>query len=228
MKELVRIKSFPNGLSINLDEQADMDRLLSETAAKFKEGKNFFGKAAVALSFRGRNLSEEEENLFLDCIEQNCNLHIVCIVSKDEGQEKLYGRAIQQFERKCLEQVEIGKEIQVFRGSLTDGEELDTPNSIIILGDVEEGCSITSEKSILILGGLYGKAVAGKGEEPETAIISALEMASDDISIGDFKYIPPKKGRWSKKQTEKSLTARILDEAIVMEKTAKEHLKNFS
>lgn len=227
MKELVRIKSFPNGLIILLDEQASLERLLSETATKFKEGRAFFGRAAVAIKFSGRMLSEEEENLFLDCIESSCNLHVVCIVSKDEEQEKLFGRAIALMESMRLSETRIGNEIQIFRGSLEDGEELDTPNSIVILGDVEHGCSVTSEKSILVLGSLYGKASAGKGDGKRNSIIAALEMASDDISIGDFKYIPPKKSRWGKKQTEKALTARILENAIVMEKFTKEHLKDF-
>ena len=228
MKELVRIKSFPNGLILQLDQTAEFETLLSEIAAKFKDGKAFFGNAAVALSFRGRLLSEEEENLIQDCIEKNCNLKIVCIVCKEEEQERIFSKALQQIERKKLAETEIGKEIQVFRGSLRDGEELDTPSSIIILGDVEYGCSLTSEKSIIVLGGLYGKVHAGKGNLSENSVIVALEMAPSELSIGDFKYVPSKKSKWGKKTKEQAaMIAGIRENAIYMEKLTKEHLRDF-
>ena len=60
MKDKVRIKSFSKGLTIQLDDQIPFDDLLKEVAAKFSEGRNFFGKETVALAFSGRKLTDEE------------------------------------------------------------------------------------------------------------------------------------------------------------------------
>lgn len=226
MKELVRIKSFSNGLTIQLDKSASFDELTEEIARKFREGKSFFGHAAVAISFQGRQLEEAQEEKLLSCIEENCDLKVVCIVEKNEKQEGVFGKAIQHFERKKLAESEIGKEIQIFHGSLRDREELETPNSIIILGDVENGCSIQSEKSILVLGGLYGKAYAGKGEHPEKSFIAALEMAPDELYIGDFKYVPQKKSKWGKKANEEAMIASLRENSVLMEKLTKERLRD--
>lgn len=227
MKDKVRIKSFSNGLILQLDQDEPMEELLVEIAAKFKEGKAFFGRAAVAISFQGREVNAEEEDRILNTIEENCNLKIVCIVGKEEAREKVFGKALQHYERQKLAEDQLGREVQVFQGSLKDGEELETPTSIIILGDVESGCSISSEKNILVLGGIYGKAHAGKGSDGKKNIIAALEMASDELFIGDFKYIPAKKNKWGKKKKEEALVAKIHENSVCLEPLTKEHLKEF-
>lgn len=227
MKDKIRIKSFSNGLTIQLAEQCPFEELLNEVGVKFREGKSFFGNAAVAIAFRGRELSPDEEEQLLEAIESNCNLKIICMVSKDEEQDKLFGKALQHFERKKLAESDIGKEIQVFQGALKDGEDLETPNSIIILGDVCSGGSVSSEKNILVLGGLYGKAHAGRDSHSGNCCVAALEMTPDELFIGDFKYIPVKKAKWGKKKKTSFLVARVQENSIVMEELTKESLLDF-
>ena len=228
MKERVRIKSFSKGLILQLDEKASFDELLSEVASKFSEGKHFFGKETVAISFAGRKLTDEEQIQILDCIQFNCYLKILCIVEKDEAREKLFMKTLRQAKIRELAETDLSQEIQVFHGSLKDGEELDTPNSIVIFGDVEPGCSVFSEKSILVLGSLYGSARAAVDGDAKSAIIAALEMAPQALAIGDFKYDPPgKKNKWGRKKKEEAQVARIQGDTIVMEELTKEHLKAF-
>ena len=50
MKNPVIIKSFPNGISIYLDNEIPFSELLAEVAAKFKEASRFFKDASMALS----------------------------------------------------------------------------------------------------------------------------------------------------------------------------------
>ena len=227
MKDKVRIKSFSKGLKLILDDQIPFDDLLREVAAKFVEGKNFFGNETVALTFSGRKLSEEEEMQLMDVIQYNCYLKILCIVEKDEERDKFFMKIVRLAETRKLFEVDVDQEVQVFRGSLQDGEKLDTPTDVVIFGDVAAGCSITTEKSILVLGSLYGSAMAGKGAKAGKHIVAALEMAPEALAIGDFKYEPPKKTKWGKKKKDVAYVAKIQDDAIVMEELTKEHLKAF-
>ena len=226
MKDKVRIKSFSKGLILQMDDQLSFEELLVEIATKFEEARSFFGRETVALSFSGRKLSEEEELQVMDTIQAHCDLKILCIVDKDEEREKTFVRAMSLVEFRKMIELDLEHEIQVFHGSLKDGEELETPNSIVIFGDVESGCSITSEKNILILGTLYGNAHAGSTGDKK-AIVVALEMAPQALAIGDFKYEPTKKSKWGKKKKEEALVAKVLGDSVITEELTKEHLKDF-
>ena len=56
MKDLVLIKSFPNGIALHLDQDAPFEKLLEEIAYKFSEARAFFGNATMALSLEDRQL----------------------------------------------------------------------------------------------------------------------------------------------------------------------------
>ena len=61
MKQFVVMKSYPNGISIHMDEDASFSDILSEIADKFTIARAFFKDIMVALSLEGRPLSTEEE-----------------------------------------------------------------------------------------------------------------------------------------------------------------------
>ena len=240
MKELVRIKSFSKGLIIQLDAEASFDVILSETAEKFRDGKTFFGNACVAITFQGRVLSEPEQIEMIDVIQFNCDLKVICIVAEDDEKDKVFVKAMQHTQRQQMIQTEMGQEIQIFRGSLKDGENLDTPSNIVILGNVDSGCRVFSEKSILIFGGLYGEAHAGYGTKDVSQVVIALEMAPEALSIGDFTYIPPQKAKWGKnkerqsareiqtlKKTARAIAAKVQDDMVVLTEYTEEYLSAF-
>ena len=50
MKDAVLIKSFPNGITLLMREDASMEEILQELTVKFTEARNFFGSSTMALS----------------------------------------------------------------------------------------------------------------------------------------------------------------------------------
>ena len=96
MKNPVIIKSFPNGISLYLDEEMPFSELLGEVAVKFKEASHFFKDASMALSFEGRSLSEQEERQLVSTINANSSLNIVCIIGKNDETNKNYVKALQK------------------------------------------------------------------------------------------------------------------------------------
>ena len=183
MKDAVLIKSFPNGITLLMRENASMEEILQELTVKFTEARNFFGGSTMALSMEGRKMTEAEEILILDTIRVNSNVRIACIVGHDDDTNKNFIKALQHMDKK-LSGTEGG---QFYKGTLKNREVIETENSIVVLGDVYPGSAVFSAGNIIILGGLYGEAYAG-GDGREDAYIVALEMEPERLKIGDFKY----------------------------------------
>ena len=223
MKNAVIIKSFPNGLSIFLDSELPFSQLLEEIAVKFSESANFFKDASMVLSFEGRVLSDQEERQIVDIISANSRLKIVCIMGKDEETERNFVKALQQlsFHQEVMENAG-----QFYKGTLKDGQILETEDSIIVLGDVYPGACIISSKDIVVLGGLYGQAYAG-GNGEEGHFVVALEMSPEKLKIGDFKYkTSEKQSKWSIKPKIQPKIAFVNDARVKIEPITKELLND--
>lgn len=225
MKNAVIIKSFQNGISVYLDQTLPFEELLEEIAFKFRESNHFFKNAKMAVSLDGRHLSEEEERLVLDTISTNSELHIVCLVGKDEEMNQNYLKALQQLEYRNSDQENEG---HFYRGTLRNGQILETESSIVVLGDVYPGSTIVSTKDIVILGGLFGRAYAG-GNGNEGHFVVALEMAPEKLKIGDFKYKNnDKQMKWPIKPKVQPKIAYVKNNRVVMEPITKELLSGLT
>ena len=185
------IKSFQNGINLRINPDVPFEQVVQEIGDKFQSSRAFFGSSSVALSIEGRILSTEEEELILSTIQNNSDLNVMCIIGKDDAQNHNFIKAIQTLQHK----LPTGNYMQVFNGSLKDNAVLEMEESILVIGDVNPGCCISSAKNIIILGGLYGEAYAGR-EIGEEAYVIALEMEPTTLCIGDFKYKPQRKPKW--------------------------------
>lgn len=186
MKNRVILKSFLGGISVIMDGDIDFEELLSEVAKKFRESDNFFKDAAVAISLEGRQLDSDQERRVLDAITENSHITVLCLMEKDKDKNMRFVGI--QNNLKFQDDENCG---QFFRGSLTDSQSIETDKSIIILGDVEEGCSVYSTKDIVILGRLGGEAYAGTGGNANHFVV-ALDMNPTSLQIADYIYEPKK------------------------------------
>ncbi len=222
MQDRVVIKSFQNGISLRLREDADFQDILSELARKFAEGRQFFGSASVALSIEGRRVDDAEEAEILEVIRDNSNVRVVCLVGRDEEEEKKHLNALKRLER----ELNAADEWKVHKGSVAGKDVLETENNIVILGDVGPGGAVISKGSIIILGGLYGEAYAGDGGRLDVFVIS-LEMEPERIKIGDFKYKQKEKQSWwNIRPKVQPKMAHVIDEGIIVEPLTKELLSS--
>ncbi|MDD2971993.1 MAG: septum site-determining protein MinC [Lachnospiraceae bacterium] len=218
MSQNVLIKSFQNGLNVIMEPDVPFPVLLESLENKFRESSKFFQDARLALSLEGRELTTEEEKQVVDTICNVSGLDIVCLVGKDENWDQLYLKAIQQTSYKSDR-----NNGQFYRGTLKNGQTLETETSIVILGDVYPGSSIVSLKDIIILGGLYGEAYAGGGGEAGHFVV-ALDMSPEKLKIGDLKYRTERLPKWSIKPKVQPKIAYMKDKKIVIESLTKELL----
>ena len=223
MRDAVLIKSFQNGITLLLNEEASFEQILDEIAFKFNEARKFFGTASVALSIEGKAVSNTEEIRILEAIKKNSNVNVMCIVGHDDETNKNFIKALQHMERKLTG----GDEGQFYRGTLKNREVIETENSIVILGDVYPGSAIISARNIIILGGLYGEAYAG-GNGKGNAFVVALEMEPERLKIGDFKYkTNGKQSKWGIRPKVQPKIAYVKNDKIIFEPLTKDLLGSF-
>lgn len=222
MKSSVVIKSFPNGIVLHLDPEMSFDTLILDVEEKFRESSSFFKDAKMALSIKGRILTDQQEQQILDAISENSKLRIICLVGEDDATNQNFVKALQQTD--ISSESGLGSEGQFYRGTLKNGQILETESSIVILGDVYPGSAIISAKDIIVLGGLFGEAYAG-GNGNKNHYVAALEMAPEKLKIGDFKYKAKEKiSKWSIKPKVQPKIAYVKDEKVIMDSLTKELL----
>lgn len=222
MKDLVVIKSFTSGITLFINSDCDFAEVIDDIKVKFDDAKNFFGNSKMALTFEGRILSNDEKIQVVDAIKSVCGVKILCIVEHDEDTEKQFVRALEQVEDKFDENAG-----QFYKGTLKDGDVLETENSIVVLGDVYPGCAVISAKNIIIIGGLYGEAYAG-GNGNNSAYVVALEMEPERLKVGDFKYKPARQSRWGIQKKIQPKIAFVKNDKVILESLTKDLLDSLS
>lgn len=222
MKNSVILKSFSSGISVIMDSTLEFEQLLQDIGQKFKEADGFFKDASFAISLEGRTLTDEEERQVLDAITSNSRIHILCLMGKDEKKNiKFVGikeNLTFQKDENCG---------QFYRGSIKNGDSIETEHSIVILGDVAKGSSVYSAKDIVILGTLSGEAYAGATGNSHHFVV-ALQMEPESLKIGDYQYTAPKKSRFGFHEKPVPKIAYTTNGSIVVEPITNELLENFT
>ena len=113
-RDAVTLKSNPYGLILNLDPALPFEELCAAVAEKFRRSSGFFKNARLALTFRGRVLTHEQESRLIEAIVQNSKIEIVCVVDEDKGTEEYYRKAVTH----TLEKQEEA-DGQFYRGTLS-------------------------------------------------------------------------------------------------------------
>ena len=179
MDGTVVIKGFKAGIILVLNPDTSYETLKKDIADKFKASAAFFGEAAKAVSFKGRDLTDEQKMEIVDIIQANCSLSILCIMEDDPETEAAFQKTI---ERK-LEQ-DYSNTVQFYKGNLRSGQVLDVETSIIIIGDIKPGAKVISKGNVIILGSLKGNVYAGAAGNTN-AFVVALDMRPVQIRIAD-------------------------------------------
>lgn len=104
MSQPVVLKSNPHGINLILDDRIPFQELLDEILHKFKESDKFFKNARIALSFEGRELSQEEELAIVDLISRNTSIDVVCILDNNSLRMKSVPERFRNLMKASLEE----------------------------------------------------------------------------------------------------------------------------
>ena len=175
----VIIKCNKYGLIVILDENLPFEELIKDVEDKFKESAKFFKNAKMAMTIRGRSLTQAEEKQVVETIVDSCGLHILCIIDEDRKEELLFHQAVD----KAMEEIDA-EDGWFYRGTLRSGQVLESEHSIVIIGDVNPGANVTSKGNIVVLGSLRGIAYAGATGD-RNCFVAALVMKPIQVKIAD-------------------------------------------
>lgn len=178
-RDAVTLKSNPYGLILNLDAELPFEDLCTAVAEKFHSSAGFFKNAKLALTFRGRVLTHEQESRLIEAIVQNSKIEIICVVDEDKKTEEYYRKAVTH----SLEKQEEAQG-QFYRGTLRSGQVLETETSVVIIGDVNPGAQVISKGNIVILGCCMGNIYAGAAGD-RSCFAAALTMRPMQVRIAD-------------------------------------------
>lgn len=175
----VIIKSNKYGLIVILDEKLPFEELLLDIGDKFEEAANFFKNAKMALTFRGRILTKDQEKQVVEAIVNHSGIHILCIVDEQKEHEEYYRQAVE-----LANQEQEKQDGMFYRGTLRAGQVLEMETSVVILGDVNPGASVVSKGNIVVLGSCRGSVYAGAAGNRE-CFVAALIMKPNQVRIAD-------------------------------------------
>lgn len=211
-KNSLVIKGNKYGIALVMDEAAEFEELKQQLRDKLKESAKFFGKGTMAISFEGKQLTDGEKKEMLDVISEISELNIVCIIDENEELMQVFKNSVEKIEEmvdnetEAYEQMriepqeELGNTGKFFRGTLRSGQVLESDTSIVIIGDVNPGASVSAGGNVIILGSLKGTVSAGLGGD-KSAFIVALDMAPVQVRIGDIIARCSEKPKRGKTQT---------------------------
>lgn len=180
----VTIKGIKDGLVFLLDDQCELEELLSELRYKLEHShQNILTGPIIHVDVKmgSRRISEEQKQSILDILKQKGNLLIRTVESPPLEPEK---------------EPVTGPVVKT--GMVRSGQVLHHTGDIIFLGDVNPGGTIIATGDIYILGALRGTAHAGV-DGNEDAIIAASYLAPTQLRISDMISRPP--DEWETRET---------------------------
>lgn len=194
-RDIVMVKSFPNGINVILDPEVPFNDLYVAFAQRFRDSAKFFGNAKKVFSFEGRDLSDLEERALVEAVGEYSNITVLCVVKKDEELNQIYYDASH-----CFSTADADNGGKVYKGSVHSGQVIETSSSIVILGDVNHGAIVKSAGSVVVLGCIYGDVYGGANGDKES-FVAALDIKASEITVCDevCKIIPRMGGLFNSK-----------------------------
>uniref|UniRef100_UPI004057730A septum site-determining protein MinC n=1 Tax=Agathobacter sp. TaxID=2021311 RepID=UPI004057730A len=220
MSKHVVIKHNRYGIELVLDDKVPFEELLSLVAEKFQASSDFFKDAKLAISFKGKKLSEKETLAMVDAIMENSSIQIVSIMENGTEMEEAMKERVDAYNANLIASMEqqghgqpvMGEEMYAqypvdeqsiisdfYIGNLRSGQVLECVSSVTLVGDVNPGAKIVSEGNIVVLGALKGNAHAGVAGN-DNCFIFALDMSPIQLQVGQYYAKSPDKEEVVKKR----------------------------
>lgn len=214
MKDSVIIKSNPHGLTLFLNPDISFEQLVRDVCVKFASSKSFWGSSTLALSFDGRDVSNEEAAVLVEAVELNSGIKISMVLDKEQKKNNQLKTKIDRiYYENTLEHAKI------VRGSIKSGQKISFDSSVVILGNVKPGAKVTAKGNIIVFGTLEGEAAAGMPEDNRCFII-AEEVTSHMAQIGEYRGAVEVHQKWYRrvrKRENEALVIAVWKDALCME-----------
>lgn len=184
----VLFKGSVNGLTIILKEDEKFDSILEQMEKKVTSAGKFFKGASLAVKYRGRKLSQEEEKKIHELLATKSGAEIKSFgeeieVPKPKSTSK--GSTKQRFEIKSyfFKGIEEGS-AKFYKGTVRSGQLVSFDGNIVIVGDVNPGGEVVATGNVAVMGSLRGIVHAGADGNKEAYVV-ALNLQPVQLRIAD-------------------------------------------
>ncbi len=253
MKNTVIIKGNKYGITIVLDSEVAFEQLIQDLSTKLENAEEFFDSdKQLAVSFEGRELTNEEMDELLYTIMNTSKLNIQYVMDHNDDIEATFFDIIQT--AKSLEEEQSSEESEsteqnemnlmnwadefsiqskpdsdnnglFYKGTLRSGQSLEAKDSIVVIGDVNPGATIIANGSVVIIGSLKGSVVAGQNGN-ERAFIMALSMLPMRIQIADIVAENIDNRKIPRAKRDNAMIASIVNNQIIIERVSKTSIQD--
>ena len=220
--ELARIKGARDGLSLVIDEEADIHEVAEALRKRLAESPGFFQGASLRLERSERVLSPSERALLEQTVadfgmilgEDIQPMEPPASGGRRAGNGQAGTRADQgQRGRTFAPAADTEGSALVVKRSLRSGQSVTYDGDVVIRGDVNPGAMVVSTGDIIVLGALRGVAHAGAAGD-ENAVVIAFRLEPTQLRIaGTISRAPDEKVPRSKGPE----VARIYNDVIHIE-----------
>ena len=188
----VIFKGRRDGITILLDDELPFAEIREVLAIKMRDAQKFFGTATATVTFKGRELSEAEENALLDVIVSSSSLSI-SFARNAAGQATMSAAAAKAEERAQEAPAPVlgaAHMTHFHKGALRSGQSIRFAGSVVLMGDVNPGAEIVAEGNVVVLGAVKGLVHAGCSGNRD-CYVSSFDMQPTQLRIADLiTYVP--------------------------------------
>lgn len=255
MKNTVIIKGNKYGITIVLDSEVAFEQLIQDLSTKLENAEEFFDSdKQLAVSFEGRELTNEEMDELLYTIMNTSKLNIQYVMDHNDDIEATFFDIIQtaksleeaelsdlsqSLETKAMDFINWDDDISVqnkpdfgnnglfYKGTLRSGQSLEAKDSIVVIGDVNPGATITANGNVVIIGSLKGSVIAGQNGN-ENAFIMALSMSPMRIQIADIVAKNTDNRKIPRSKKDDAMIASIVNHQIIIERVSKTSIQDIN
>jgi len=188
-KNQITFKGTADGLVIIIPEELETKHILEQVALKVKAAEKFFRGAKLKVMYRGKKLTEEEEEMLVQMMILNSGVTVESIRYDEPEQppqerempSKISGMPIRKIFFKELEEGPC----KFIKGTVRGGTRILFEGNVVVLGDVNPGSEIVASGNVVIMGKIRGMVHAG-ADGNRNAVVAALRLCPTQLRIADL------------------------------------------
>ncbi len=193
-ESIISFKATVNGLILIMREEDDFETVYEHVEKKLESSGRFFKGASIAVKYRGKKLTAEQEQVIAGLLSKKTNAEIKSFEEDTTATHAVQSEIEKSIEKPKMKMVYFkGLEEGVtkfFKGTVRSGKLISFEGNVVIIGDVNPGGEVLATGNVIVMGSLRGMVHAGADGNKE-AIVAALCLQPTQLRIADVITRPP-------------------------------------
>lgn len=187
-ENIISFKATVNGLILIMRGDDDFETVFEHIEKKLESSGRFFKGASLAVKYRGRKLSAEQENIIAKLLASKTNAEIISFEEEkaqpEKETEEIYKNSEKPKMRKMFFKGLSEGVTKFYKGTVRSGQLISFEGNVVIIGDVNPGGEVMATGNVIVMGSLRGMIHAGADGNKE-AVVAALCLQPTQLRIAD-------------------------------------------